>query len=453
MRELLEIGKRGLFASNRNIDVAGQNIANANTPGYTRQRAELEPIAFEKNGLSTGLGVNVTTVKQLQDDLVEQRLRQAESDLGGLNEQSKIYKQLETLLVSNTGNDLDKLVSGFFNEFSSLSNNPESSALRYNVLNAAQNLTSKFQELSSGLSQIQTDIGSEASDKLDQINTLLQDVAKLNQQVAEGQVAGQPDNNAIDLRRQRLSELSNLADLNISYNDNNQADVRIGNVVVLTGNNASTLNLETDTINNIIRVRVNSGRSIQSNIGGELGALADSFGTIVPEFEQKLDTLAENLVTKVNALHRQGYNLNDQTGVNFFNPDYTSASDIEINATVASDPNRIAASDSQGEPGNSEIAKQIGGLLEASNAIDGSSFIEYTLDVISETGFALNSIETRIASTQSSMTMLEQQRASVSGVNLDEELANIIKYQNAYQASARVISTAQRMYDTLLNMV
>jgi flagellar hook-associated protein 1 FlgK len=453
MRELLEIGKRGLFASNRNIDVAGQNIANANTPGYTRQRAELEPIAYQKNGLSTGLGVNVTTVKQIQDEMVEQRLRQAESDLGGLNEQAQIYKQLETQLVSNTENDLDKLVSRFFNEFSSLSNNPESSALRYNVLNAAQNLTSTFKDLSSGLSKIQTDIGTEASSKLDQINTLLKDVAKLNQQVAEGQVAGQPDNNSIDLRRQRLSELSNLADLNISYNDNNQADVRIGNIVVVRGSNASKLNLETDTINNIIRVRVDSGRTIQSDIGGEFGALADSFGTVVPGFEEKIDTLAENIVTKVNALHRQGYNLKDQTGVNFFNTSYTSASDIEVNIAVAGNPERISASDSQGEPGNSEIAKQIAGLLEAPNAINGSSFIEYTLNTISETGFALNNIETRMASTQSSMSMLEQQRASVSGVNLDEELANIIKFQNAYQASARVISTAQRMYDTLLNMV
>lgn len=453
MRELLEIGKRGLFASNRNIDVSGQNISNANTEGYTRQRAEMAPLAYEKGGLSVGLGVEVTTIKRLQDQLVEKRLRQAESDLGGLNQQSRIYKQLETLLVSNTGNDLDKLITNFFNEFSALSNNPESNALRNNVLNSANNLTARFQELSSGLGELQNDLSKKASNQLEKVNSLIQDVARLNQQVAEGSVKGQPNNNALDIRQQRLKELSNLVDLNISYDDNNVADLRIGNIVVVRGNDASDLSLETDSINNIIRLRIDNGRTIQSSIGGELGTILDSFGKVVPGFEEKLDTLAENMVTQVNDLHKNGYDLNNNTGIDFFDSSGTDASSISVNNLVSGNPTRIAASDQPNAPGNSENAKSIAGLLSQSNNINGESFIEYTLNFISDTGFKLNQINTEIDSTQSSIQLLEEQRSAVSGVNIDEELANIIKFQNSYQASARVISTAQTMYDTLLSIV
>ena len=188
MRELLEIGKRGMFANQKSLEVVGQNVANANTPGYSRQRVELEAIEFRKGGLSVGLGVNVATVKQLRDTLVETQIQSKEGDLGGFNEQIKLYEQLEVLFATGSDNDLDKLMTKFFNSFSELSNNPESLALRESVVFSAQNMTSRFNEISANLDAIKDSLTKESTSIIGEVNRLTSDIAKLNiQKIKKGE--------------------------------------------------------------------------------------------------------------------------------------------------------------------------------------------------------------------------------------------------------------------------
>lgn len=452
MRELLEIGKRGIFAGQRALDVVGQNIANAATPGYSRQRVNLEPLDFKKNGMSTGLGVNVVMVEQLRNAIVDENVRKQEGDLGAFNEQAKIYEQLEVLFASGAENDLDKLITKFFNSFSELSNNPESLALRESVLFSGQNLTSRFNTLSSSLDKIKDDVVKDATVVIRDINRLTTDIAKLNVSIANANSMGQPDNYSLDIRNQRLNDLAKLVDVSVIYDSNGSAEVRLGNLIVVQHEKAAVMEPEVDVVNNQFRLRLNNGRTVKG-IGGRLGSSIEAYEKIIPEFKGKLDSLAENLVSKINDAHVNGFDLNGNTGTEFFLPTGTRASTIQLNPILANDPSRLAASDTLNAVGNNVVALQIFGLLDDTSAVENKSFIEYSLSIASETGFALSSLRTRIQSTESSKLMMENQQQAISGVNMDEELADMIKFQNAYQASARVISTVQQMYDTLLSLV
>lgn len=452
MRELLEIGKRGMLAGQRSLDVTGQNIANAATPGYSRQRAELAPVDFKRNGMSIGLGVNVVQVAQLRDTIIDAQIRQKEGEVGEFGEKIKLYEQIEVLLASGAENDLDKLITKFFNSFSELSNNPESLALRENVLFAAQNVTTRFGELSESFDSIKQNLVKDSTILIDNINRLTADIARLNVSIAKGAATGQPDNYSIDLRNQRLDELSQLVNVNVIYDSSGMAEVRMGNILVVQTDRASVIEPEFDSVNNLFRLRLNNGRTVKG-VGGRLGAAMDVYEKILPEFKGKLDTLAENLVQKVNELHVTGFDLNGNTGTEFFNPTNTKASNISINSTIVSDVSRIAASNTAGANGNNQVALDIFALLDSPTAVGDKSFIEYSLSLAAESGFALSSLRTRVESAESSKLMLKNQQEEISGVNLDEELANMIKFQNAYQASARVIATVQTMYDTVLSLI
>ncbi|TNE68932.1 flagellar hook-associated protein FlgK [bacterium] len=452
MRELLEIGKRGMFAGQRSLDVIGQNIANAATPGYTRQRADLVPLDYKSNGMSIGLGVNVAQVTQLRDSIIDAQVRQKEGEVGEFNEKIKVYEQLEVLFASGADNDLDKLITSFFNSFSELSNNPESLALRENVLFSAQNLTTRFGELSTSLDEIQNSLVKDSTMVIDEVNRLTADIARLNVAIANGASTGQPDNYSLDLRNQRLNDLAQYVDVNVIYDSTGMAEVRMGNIVVVQSGKASVVEPEFDSVNNVFRLRLNNGRTVK-DVGGKLGASVEVYSQVLPSFKEKLDSLAQNVVEKVNALHVNGFDLNGNTGNEFFDSANTTASTISISSFLANDVSRIAASDTAGANGNSTVARNIFGLIDSTSAVGDKSFIEYSLSISSETGFALNNLRTRVESAESSKLMLESQQEEISGVNMDEELANMIKFQNAYQASARVIATVQDMYDTVLSLI
>lgn len=452
MREILEIGKRGMFANQKALEVVGQNIANANTPGYSRQRVDLDAIEFKKGGLATGLGVNVQTVKQLRDTFAETRLREKEADLGGYDEQIKLYEQLEVLFASGSENDMDKLLTKFFNSFSELSNNPESLALRQSVVYSANNLINRFHELDAGLDAIKTDISKEATVVVSEINRLASDIAKLNVQIASASESGQADNKALDLRAMRLDELSKLVDVDTIYSNNDSVEVRIGALVLVQHDRTFNVDSEIDSVNNTFRLRLNNGRTLKS-VGGKLGAMIDSYDSILPEYANRLDNLAESLVTKVNQIHVNGYDLNNNTGISFFQNGNTSASTIGLNSQIQNDVTLIAASNTNNAVGNAEAARQIFALLDDTSAVQNQSFIEYSLSIASDTGFKISGLKTQVESATSSKLMLENQKTATSGVNMDEELANMINFQNAYQASARVIASVQAMYDTILSLV
>lgn len=451
MRNIFEISKSGLFAAQKSMGVASNNIANANTPGYTRQRTELSAEVLRNNGYVIGRGVGVEQIQRLRNDFTDQQIMLKEHSLGDLNERARVYQQIESSLVTSGGNDLDVVISDFFNAFSELSNNPQDTNLRNTLLSKTRAMTDKFNNVSDDLQTIRQQTFDSAQTKLDRLNVVLQNLADVNMDIARSEASGQPDLNSKDQQTELLKELSGLATTDAKYNSDGTVEVRIGGIVVLNDQKVSEIRAEAAPDSGAFRLRLDNGKLIDPGEGA-LNADIYMYEKGVPEFQQEADRIAEAIVSEVNSLHFGGYGLADTTSRNFFNPGGTTADSMEINAAILANPAHIAASSQPGEAGNSDNALQISGL-QNQKILDGKTLSNNTIGMLSRPGLKLNELQENISSVDSARQLLVNQQQSEAGVNVDEELSNLIKYQNAYQASAKILSVGQRMYDTLLGIL
>jgi len=453
MSDIFEIAKSGILANQRALDITGQNISNAANPEFSRRRVEFSEQGFSENTTFTGLGVKVEDITRFRSDIIDERTRAKQSDLGNFNEQTRIFKQLESVLSTDTQADLDARLNNLFDSFIQLGSNPESDSLRQNVVREAQNLTNSFKSISSSIDAVQEETADKTSSIVGRINNLLREIASLNSNITSGESEGrESDFKSLDQRTAKLEELSKLIDVSITEDENRSLTVRVGSIVVVQDDQSKTLTPEVDLANNQARVRVD-GSKVLRDIGGELGANIKMTRETIPDIKENLNTLAETVVQEVNAIHTSGFGLNNATGISFFDPANTTATTISVNALVASNTDNIAASDAPNSPGNSDNVVELANLRDSSNIINNQSITEFAVGLITSVGSEINNLETASSSAQSALDLLEQQQQSISGVNIDEELANMIKFQNSFQASARVLNTAQTMFDSLLTIV
>jgi len=450
MNDLFEIARSGLLAAQQKSTVTSNNVANADTPGYSRERVNLEPAFETVNGVSKGLGVKTGEVVRMRDTLVDKQLKIKNNELGGLNTRSKVYNQLEALMITGSGNDLDKNISDLFNSFSDLANNPQESNLRNVVLSKAKTLVNKFHSMSSGMDQIQQSTKNEIGSVIDKVNSLLKDLSNTNTSIAQSSAVNKSDNTSKDLQTQKLSELSKLVDFTTSTDQTGALQIRIGGMLVLNGSDVSTIKEEVAKPGDKINLRLNNGKLLDVN-NGQLAAGLNMVNNVIPDLKNNLNTLSAKLVQKVNQVHISGYGLADNVQRNFFDPTDTTAANITINPDILNHPENIAASSVAGEAGNNNNALNMVNLRDQS-VIKNGTFYQNALALISKPGTTLSTVNSDIETTQSAQHMLQNQQDNVSGVNLDEELSNLIKFQNAYQASAKVIAAGKQMYDTLLNI-
>jgi len=451
MKDLFEIARSGLIASQKNSTVTANNIANADTPGYSRQRVNLQPVDYNINGSSMGLGVKAGDVVRVRDGLIDKQIQLKNQELGGLNANSRIYGQLESLFITKSGGDLDKNISDFFNSFSDLANNPQDINLRNVILSNSQTLVNKFHSLGNGLNQIKDETQNDTGNIINKINSLLKDIAETNISIAHSHAVGKSDNTSKDLQTQKLNDLSKLIDFNTTTDNNGALEIRIGGLLVLSGSHASSIKPEITDPGSKMNLRLDNGKLLNVQ-KGQLASEVKMINNVIPDLQTKLDNLASNIVQNVNQVHTSGYGLNDSVQRNFFDPSKTTAATIQINQDIQTHPGDIAASSVAGEAGNNQNALGLVNLRDK-NVMNGKTFFQNALGLISEPGITLSSIKSEIQTKQSAQQMLQNQQDSVSGVNLDEELSKLIKFQNAYQASAKVMVAGKQMYDTLLNMI
>lgn len=452
MRSIFEISKSGLFAAQKSLDATSHNIANANTPGYTRQRTDLSAEVLRKNGFLVGRGVSVEVVQRLRNELTDQQIRLKENQLGDLKERERIYQQVESVLTSVSGSDLDLALNDFFNSFSDLANDPQDKNLRNVVISRTQSLIDKFQNTASDLTDIQDRVFDTARVKVDRVNSILKNLADVNSDVARSEASGRPALHSKDQQTLLMSELSGLIEMDAKYNEDGTVEVRLDGIVVLNAHEFSELKAESDPVNGTFDlVFADNGTEIDPG-SGALKADIHMYEEAIPGIMDTLDKISTAVAENVNAVHSNGYGLEDGITRDFFDPADTTAGSISLNADILNNPNHIAASSVPGEPGNNDVALQLSEIKNLA-VLDGDTLNNNTIEMLSRPGLRLNELEQNINSKESAMHMLVNQQQSESGVNIDEELSNLIKYQNAYQASAKVLSTGQRMYDTLLGLI
>lgn len=451
MKTLFEISNSGLRAAERSLSVTSNNIVNADTPGYTRQRVEVSPNGMQKTNYHAGLGVNIVDVSRLRNSMNDVLMNEKKQDMAFMQEKARVFEQLEASMATDTGGDLDLRISRFFDAFSSLSSDPQDLSVRNNLISEATQLTAKLGDIDRDIQGTSELLMGSAIQTVDSINTILKDIENLNSSIKLAQAQGNEDRAGLDQRVQKLSELSELIDFDTNITDTGALEIQVGGIKVLDENRASVLKPDIDDVEKIFRLRLPNGKAVETD-AGKLGAEIELYEESIPELNRNLDAIAEALVSEVNDIHSQGYGLEDGTTRNFFDPSFTSASDIRINSDILNNLNHIAASTEDGEAGNGELAASLASLRNEP-VLDGRKLVDSAVSLISSPGSTLSNLRSQMETREAEISMLNIQQEREAGVNIDEELSQMIKFQNAYQGAARVMAAAQQMYDTLISIV
>jgi flagellar hook-associated protein 1 FlgK len=338
----------------------------------------------------------------------------------------------------------------FFNSFQELSLHPEESGPRNAVLAQANKLVSTFNRLSTNFTTQRTNIAEDTTNKITEINNLTRRIGELNQQIVNANGSG---NESSDLRDQRdlaLDRLSQLVNVSASTDSQGIMLVSIGGTLVAA--NGNSVSLRSGVTNGVLSITTATGQDVQVS-GGELGGKLEMYNNTIPKYSAQLDALASAIATRVNTVHAAGYGLGNPppTGIAFFTG--TTASTIAVDPRISSNVNNIAAS-RDGAPGNNENALALFGIMNERIMDAGTTTVtQYYGRFVSMIGSAVASASGDSNGAELVLAQLNAQRESVSGVSLDEEMTNMIRFQRSFEAAARVISTADELMRTVLNMV
>lgn len=433
----LNIAVGALQAEQGALSVTSNNVANVNTPGYARQTAQFDEAApVSEPPLVFGTGVVFGQPQSVRDDILELRLNEE------TQQQSQFDTEVQQLQQSQTGfsgtNDIGTQLSNFFNSLNQLSSNPSNLPLRQGVLTAAGNLSSSFQTTARNLELQRSNIDQSVVQSVSQINTLTQQIAGQNQHIAALENVHQDAGVLISQRTQSIRQLSQLIDVRVVTNESSiSLTTANGAALVASG---QSFNLTTQVDPSGVQHIYAQGADITSKLaGGSLNGLITVRDQSIPGLLNQLDTLAAGLSTAVNTVNQNGFDLNGAAGGNIFTPPPAGVTGAASGISVAiTDPALIAASSdgSQGSNGNAEALYNVSTEAVAG----GQNPFDYYASVVFNVG---NDVSTATAESQASGQIVQQltdQRNSISGVSLDEEGANLLRYQNAYEAAAKVIT-------------
>ena len=433
----LETTMRGLLAQQGALDVTSHNIANANTIGYSRQEAVFsasDPLQVVDGAkLSTlaslGTGVDIQSYQRIRNQFLDLQYRAQNMVLGQQTATSGALSQVETGLQEPGDNGLSKQFQQFWSAWSDLSNNPNSSGARQALYQQAGTVAQTLHSLDSQL----TDAANQASAEYTSItgaggdvSQIATQIASLNSAIKKSVAAGDHPNDLMDKRDQLLDQLSGFAQVSVN-------DLGNGSIQVSFGDAANPL-VDDGTVN--WPQTLNNAGPPPTSSGGKLQALNDIFktGGMVDSQRADLNNVAGTLATQVNGIHNTG----GPTGVDFFTVTSGSeAASIAVNVTAST----IVASSATG---TGDIAAQIANLR--GTATD-SAYSAY----VTRIGSMSQDSQNRQATAQALTNSVDSSRQSTSGVSMDEEMTNMVKFQRAYQASARAMSTMDQMLDTLIN--
>lgn len=448
----LGIATNSLMADQGALEVSANNIANANTPGYTRERADLvssPPVQI--GSLLYGQGVTLQNIQSIRDPVLELRVQQETSNQGQLNAFIGGMNQVQSLFSETQGVGLQSDLSQFFNSLQSLSTNPASIPLRQGVLSAAGNLTNAFQESSNSLTQIQRGLDQTVTQNVSQVNQLTTQIAQVSGQINALQSQGNGTGALVDQRTGLVNQLSNLIGLSVTNNASGNYTLSTQNGSLLVVGNQS-FNLQT-TLNSTTGMQdiYSNGSDITSTITeGQLGGSIQARDTGIPNAQTSLNTLAYNLVSAFNTQHAAGYDLSGSAGGNFFTPLSSvtgAASQISVAVT---DPSKIAAS-SDGTVGSNGNAVLLAGLQNQS-IISGQTVTDFYSNLVNSVGNQVSAANTQQQAETALIQQLQNQLTSVSGVSIDQEASNLVLYQQAYSASAQVVTMINQLIQTTINM-
>lgn len=514
----LETSKRGLTTQQSALYTTGHNISNANTLGYSRQRVNMEAtLGYPGTGLNApkiaghlGTGVQAGSVQRIRDEFVDRQFRQETTKLGYWESRSSAISQIEDIVTEPSEYGLNASLDQFWNSLQDLSGSPENAATRKVVVQRALHVADSFNYTHKQLSDIQENLGNEIKVSTDDINSILKQIASLNEQIQAVEPNGYMPNDLYDSRDTLVDELSQYFPIETTHvpSGGNALAIAEGSLTVsiklkdgskislVEGKNYSQIKAQDSTSNVIDGTDLTKGFSqfAITDVGtltgsrgpidyddldgskGTILSLIDSYGHgnpmagYYPDTLAKLDKMAAAFAEAFNEIHKDGTDLNGEQGKDFFVDDMAgitniTASNITVSQIIINDPSKIAASDATAvaDPKNAEVGNGKNAILLANmktlilrptdytNHLDGATVQSFYQGIIGQLGVD-GEQAIRMSSNATTIRLtVENNRASVSSVSLDEEMTNMITFQQAYNANARMITVIDETLDKIIN--
>ncbi|AYF45939.1 MULTISPECIES: flagellar hook-associated protein FlgK [Halobacteriovorax] len=482
---LLNIGNTGLSASKKALEVTSHNISNANTEGYSRQRVHQQAnTPLIKDGLVTGSGTRIRDINRVHDKFVEKKLRDANTDKSYYDNRSQQMGRIEDIFNEIDNQGLNQILNNFFNSFRDLANQPENETVRSVVRDKAQLIVKDFRRIAETLDEISRSIDDKISLNIKDANQHIETIGQLNRKIRELEANGDETGDMRDQRDLAIKELSKIVKIHTYEDERGNYNVQAPGVgTLVTAAQTQTLGTyvfgkEDSTSGQDGSVEVfwasRSGQQITEKFkGGSLGAVIKVRNHDIKALREKLDQTAFEFMNYVNAIHRRGFvnreiqtdaqgnpvtvdSKGPTTGLNFFKEPTQiegAALRLDLSDAIKSDVSNIATALSPNSPGDNRVAIAISKLQHERLMGDGTATIEEDyLKTVGNVGLETGKAKLDAEQSEGLLAQANSIRERISGVSIDEEAANMIKYQHAYEAAAKVMQTANEMFDTVLSI-
>ncbi len=457
----LSIAAQALKVQQLAVQTTGHNLANVATPGYSRQRVDLVAASpsFE-GGVWVGRGVDAAGVQSIVDRFSEAELLTVNGKVGFSETEHRSLSAIEQAFPTSGG--IDAALNNFFGALSDLASNPSGQAERVSLIGKANGLGESLRQARNVLLSIQTNLDKDLEATGRQLNVLTKQIAALNQQIAFGESTGEPANDFRDQRQVLLQQLSHLTGITSREEKDGQVTVMAGNLLLVSGSRAATVDSSTlgPSGLHVLLFQGPDGLTYDATslfTAGQIGAILKTRDSDMPEIIDRLDLLAKTVVDQVNAQHAGGFDLDGAAGGNFFTPMISqsgAAGLVQVDSAVVSNPRLIAAaSAAAGAPGDNRNALALVNVQNASiPALGNLTIQDYFLSVLGNIGEQAQTVEERLDFQKALLTQTQTRRESASGVNIDEEMTKLILFQRAFEASSRLVTTSDEMYQSLIEM-
>lgn len=463
----INIAVKGMMVQQTALNVASHNIANANTEGYSRQRVNLqasESISGMVNSGQLGSGVDIAEISRVREEFLDYQVRKETANLENHTAIDDTLQLVETIFMEPSETGFNQQLDNFWNAWQELSKTPESSPVRTVLKEAAVSLTDSFRQMSHQLSDIQNDIQGQIQSSIKEVNSIAEDIARLNDKILYVNVSEQNANDLLDKRDLALDRLAALGQISVSHSvDANgkttgTIEVKLGEFNIVDADGAHPIDI-TDLNPTVLK---------EGRLAGLMQAGLDSGKSNSVQFYlDKLNTLALGMAQSINDIHKTAMDLDGILGEDFFvfEGQEASAANIQVNPNIEHNVSKIAAAQADETllADNGDKARQIADLKDVFMEYDsnskqlinsGSGNITIGMfykNMITELGSATSDAGRKVENQQALVEQTMARRESVKGVAEDEEIANVVLFQHAFNASAKIISVIDEMLNTIIN--
>jgi len=453
----IEIGLRALLTHKQVLDVTGHNIANAATPGYSRQQVSISatepwarPDAYNSTSAGqVGTGVNLDSIQRVRDAFLDDRFRQATAAAGDWGIQRDTITEIESLLGEPSDTGLRAILDELWASFYELANNPENLAARSSVVERATILTDSYNRMHEELVNMRASADLSIRAKVDAINSLTDQIATLNADIVRIRATGKTTSDLLDRRDALVDDLAKIVDLTVREEGDGSLSVALGGGIIVAGPDAFELEPVDNPANSGFADIVWEGGIASARMtGGELAGYFTARDDVIPRVMDGLNTLLTSISNEINLLHQAGFDLNGNPGVAFFVPG-AYAPLLEVNPALRADVRLVAAS-AAGAPGDGAQANALG-KLQHQPICAGTTPGDYYNSLVAQVGILGQDAAWRAESSDILALQSDNHRRSLAGVSLDEEAAMMIKFQQAYNAAARYVTAVDEMLDKVVN--